>query len=245
MAFISTALTVLALVVAWTTFRLERFSSRRHDIAGARAVVSAVQRGMTEGMPELDARYQGWGEIYFTTVYDRRTALLRANQAAKAVEARGWDQVFVVPTEPLALLATTASDLISQETIFAANFALWRVKVFNQFVDAQSAFNARHAAEIMDQSTSQKRLLALAVAARGISEGMHFDGIGSAGSAEGWYTRLKDAVESDIKRLREMEEEGFWTWRRGSRHLVVGDVLAMVLAAVVIIAGVVFLAFRS
>jgi hypothetical protein len=48
----------------------------------------------------------------------------------------GVDQVFVVPTEPLAKLATTApqNGLIDVATVAVANFALWRVHVFNQLV---------------------------------------------------------------------------------------------------------------
>jgi hypothetical protein len=62
------------------------------------------------------------------------------------------DQVFVVPTEPLARLATTppSPGLISQDTVAAANTALWRLHVFNQLVGLQTAFNAGCVGEVGD-----------------------------------------------------------------------------------------------
>src|SRR5687767_7119392 len=98
MAFASTALTAFAIVVAWAIFRLERFTSRRRDIAGARAVLTGVQRGMIEGLP--GDPQAGWGELYFATVYDVPKALARAKEAGDAVTGRrSWESVFVVPTE--------------------------------------------------------------------------------------------------------------------------------------------------
>jgi hypothetical protein len=235
-AFVSTALTAFAIVVAWAIFRLERFASRRRDIAGARAVLAAVQRGMIEGLP--GDPQSAWGEAYFAEVYDFATAVARAKEAGAAVtNRRAWESVFSVPTEPLAVLATSSTDLISSETIFAANVALWRVRVFNQLVRVQDDFNARHASEFVQGDPP--RLAALADATRELSFGLHFHGIGQAGTDEGWYGRLKRAVAADVERLGALGREGLWTPRRGERHLIAGDVLAALVAAAVIVGAVV------
>jgi hypothetical protein len=76
--------------------------------------------------------------------------------------------------------------LISEETVFAANFALWRVMIFNQYVQQQALFNALHAAEILDPATTDDRLMTLGVAAGNLSEGLHLDGIGQANADGGW-----------------------------------------------------------
>jgi len=219
-------LAALALGVAWLIFRLERWATRRRENDAALSILLAFQRGIAEGMPELGENYKGWGEIYFSTIYDARTALKRGLDHADAVEKFAWEQVYVVPTESLELLATTTlgGDLISEETIFAANFALWRVHVFNQLVDAQTAFNMRHAAEILDEHTSSVRRSTIAQAAQEIGVGIHSAGIGGAGAPGGWYDRLTKAVEADVKRLRGLQS---WSWwRAGERHLAVADVLA-------------------
>jgi hypothetical protein len=195
-----------------------------------------VQRGIVEGLP--DQEIPGWGEIYFSTIYDGREALRRSVATRAAVENREWDQVFVVPTAPLELLATTSGGgLISEETVFAANFALWRVMVFNQHVQQQGLFNALHAAEILDPVTTAERLTTLGVAAGDLSEGLHLDGIGHANADGGWYDRLKKAVASDIERLGELAAEPWWH-HGGERHLLVGDIgVAVVwLAALVLVA---------
>lgn len=211
-----------AVLVAWVVFRLERAASRQRERGAAREVLLAVQRGIVEGLP--DQGIPGWGEIYFSTIYDGREALRRSVATRAAVEQRNWDQVFVVPTAPLELLATTSGGgLISEETVFAANFALWRVMVFNQYVQQQGLFNALHAAEILDPATTEERLRTLGIAAGNLSEGLHLDGIGHANAEGGWYDRLKKAVASDIDRLGELSAERWWRYG-GERHLLFGDV---------------------
>jgi hypothetical protein len=230
-------LALAAIVVAWMVFRVERTASRRDHLVGARNVLIAVHRGMIEGLPEQDI--PGWGEIYFKQIYDGRTGLVRGLQSRKDVESRNWDQVFVVPTEPLELLATATGggELISEETIFAANFALWRVKVFNQFVWAQTRFNVEHGAEIIDPATSRDRLTTLGIVASTISEGIHIDGIGKAAEPSGWYGRLKTAVAADIARLDYLLDAPWWRYR-GERRFLIADaavfVLCMMLAALAV-----------
>ena len=109
------------------------------------------------------------------------------------------------------MLATRdlVGDLISEETVFAANFALWRVEVFNQLVRAQTDFNMRHAVEIFDDKLDTDRRTVIAEAAQEISVGLHIGGIGRAGEAGGWYQRLTESVHADTERLRRMRH---WRW---------------------------------
>jgi hypothetical protein len=132
-----------------------------------------------------------------------------------------------VPTQPLELLATSpgGGELISEETIFAANFALWRVGVFNHLVEKQTRFNERHAAEIADVALTQGRREAIARAAEETNIGLHRDGIGEAASENGWWNRLTSAVALNIETLAQMEHERWWR-HRGEGHLLLGDVLA-------------------
>jgi hypothetical protein len=223
-------LALAAIGVAWIVFRVERAAHRRDQLRGARNVLLAVQRGIVEGLPEQ--QIPGWGEVYFKQVYDPRTGFLRAQQSRKAVEGRDWDQVFVVPTEPLELLATTTigGELISEETIFAANFALWRVHVFNQFVWMQTLFNVQHGAEIVDPATSRERLTTLGVVASQFSEGIHLNGVGNANDPNGWYGRLKTAVAADVEHLDDLLGAPWWRYRE-ERRLLFGDAAVFVLAA--------------
>lgn len=230
MALVSVLLTTVALVVAWILFRLERGAARRRDIAAAKATLIAVKRGVLEGMPELGLTFQGWGSVYFSVVYDVRAALDRGVEARTLVERGGSYQVYPVPSEPLELLSTSPSggELISEETVFAANFALWRVAVFNHLVDKQTRFNERHAAEIADPSISAARRSVIARAAEELNIGLHLDGIGEAAKEDGWWTRLTRAVEENIAALEQANRERWWQ-RADERHLLIGDGLAAIL----------------
>jgi hypothetical protein len=218
--------TASAVVLAWLTFRLERGASRQRDRAAALAVLRAVQQGIVEGLPGQ----RGWGEFYFATIYDSRETQRRALETRGMVEKHGWDQVFVVPTAPLELLATSNhGGLISEETVFAANLALWRVEIFNQLVQQQAMFNAVHAPEILDRNTTGDRLTILGIVAGNLSQGIHADGIGRANAEGGWYDRLKKAVAADVERLGEAAQEPWW---RSEPRLLVGDLVVLLLVAI-------------
>jgi hypothetical protein len=124
------------------------------------------------------------------------------------VNQRRADQVFVVPAEPLAKLATTAphDGVIARTTVAAANFALWRVHVFNQLAGQLTDFNARHVVEITSKVTSQMRRDELANAAAGLSEVVHGYGIGPAWSLpdgkRGWYGALVDQIDQNMRDLQ-------------------------------------------
>jgi hypothetical protein len=106
--------------------------ARRTD--AAYGTLRAVHYGMVQGLTPGQAI--GWGQVYFANDYSHVQALERARETWDVVMEGGVDQVFVVPTEPLAKLATSAPQdgLIDVATVAVANFALWRVHVFNQLV---------------------------------------------------------------------------------------------------------------
>ena len=161
---------VVALALAWTTFRLERFGARQREVYGARALLMAVNQALVS---DEEGLHRGWGQIYFTTVYTPGDSLIEVGQRAKRqAEMGAFDQVFVVPTEPLEKLATTdaAGDLISEETVAAANFGLWRVHVFNQLVLQQTVFNALTHSELVNAETTEARKNAIAESATRISQ---------------------------------------------------------------------------
>jgi hypothetical protein len=122
------------LLLAWFAFRYERHRRWRDAVDAAYGTLRAVHYGMVQGLTPGQAI--GWGQVYFANDYNHAQALERARETWDVVMEGGVDQVFVVPTEPLAKLATTApqNGLIDVATVAVANFALWRVHVFNQLV---------------------------------------------------------------------------------------------------------------
>ena len=239
-------MTALALAVAWFAFRVERASSRRRDIQAARAALVAVKRGMVEGRPAGGDPYFGWGTIYFGNEYNAVTAYNAGLDAARLVEQGGSYQVFAVPSAPLERLATAGGvgDLISEETIFAANFALWRVGVFNQLVEKQTAFNVQHAAEISDDSLPAGTRKAISLAAQELNIALHLDGIGLAARPDGWFGGLTAAVNDDVARLDSMAATPWWHYSH-DRHLMVVDVFVVALVVVIAILGALNLVGRN
>jgi hypothetical protein len=197
------ALVGIALAIALYAFQVAH--SRRRDLEAARAVLRGVEHGMV----------RGWGEWFFSTVYTEEGAKQRAFQDAENVQRRGYGQVFLVPNESLASLVNSpaAGDLIDTEAVEAASLALYWVGVFNQLVQQQTDFNARHLAEIRDETLSAERRDALASAAFSISHMIHGSGVASANAEEGWYRNLCDRVEANIRELDEMARRPWW-WQR-------------------------------
>jgi hypothetical protein len=192
-------LPALALALAWATFRVNRSSGQKTALSSAQALLRAVRDGMIQG----PSGGPGWGELYFSKVYTLEVHGERTEETRQRIMSRHFDQVFVVPAEPLRLLATASPDPISPRTVAAANTALWRVEVFNQLVFAQTAFNAEIAAELTDRCTTESGREDLAEAAALLSGMVHGDGIGGANAPGGWYRELKDAVESNINELEQ------------------------------------------
>ena len=226
---VGAALALLGLAFGWALYRLERTASRRRDIDAARSSLHALQRGVFSSDDE-----SGWGDLYFVHGYDDAGALERAAQDAEAILGNGFNQVFVVPAEPLLVIAASpsAGDLISDETIRCANFGLWKIGVFNQLVQAQTEWNVRHLVEINDRETPALRRNALAQAAVSLSHLLHLQGIGQPNIEGGWYYRLKSAVQRDLDRLTR-ERSQVWT-RREWWH-VLGDALALMVVVGVIV----------
>jgi hypothetical protein len=164
-ALVGLFLTSAAIALAWLLYRLDRMHARHRDLDGALAVVRGVKRGMVE---RVDGDV-GWAEHYFATVYtgdpgDPELDKRLEEAWASVVERRSPMQVFPVPLAPLQLLVSSP-DLVSDETVFIANVALWRIGVFNQYVRIQEDFNARLAPEIHDPHLDEDRRKAIGHAA--------------------------------------------------------------------------------
>jgi hypothetical protein len=216
-------LAVLGLTLAWTTFRIGHDASTRRETAAARGLLTAVRAGIVE-----HDGGKSWGEAYLSTRYTDADAAARAMLASEGVARGTFDQVFVVPTEPLELLARAApaEGFISVDTVAAANIALWRLHVFNQLVGQQTLFNALHVDEIVDSGTPRERKAALADAARAISFSVHRHGIGMANAERGWYRKLKDGLQRDIDALLRREAEPWWRRALSEPPYAVVDVVA-------------------
>jgi hypothetical protein len=225
-------LAAVALVLTWSVFRLERFARQQSAISAARSVLQAVLSGMVAGFGEQP----GWGEMYFGDPYTPVRLQQQASEAQRVVfHERRFAQVLEVPTQPVAAVATAAypADLLLEQTRFAANTALWRLRVFNQLVGVQTSFNTRHAVEVANADTPPQRLHELAEASARIALMLHGDGIGHAGAHDGWYGALKDSLQRNVRHLDDLR--GFrWSGYRREPLLALADlaVLAAFAAAV-------------
>src|SRR5947209_5468704 len=112
---LGSALTVVSLAFAWLLYQLQRAADRRQQIGTARSVLRAVESGLTGK--------EGWGHVFFENEWIGEALGERANNDFNAVLDGRVNQVFEVPTEPLATLvgSPAAGDLIHRDTIAAAN----------------------------------------------------------------------------------------------------------------------------
>ena len=150
-------MTAGAILLAWFVFRYDRHVKYRDALEAAEGTLQAAWYGMVQGLTAGQA--VGWGQLYFSNEYDDAAALARARQTHDDVMEGRLEEVFVVPVEPLARLATSAPQegFIENATVATANFALWRIQIFNQLVNQLTDFNAMHADEIMSANTEQAR----------------------------------------------------------------------------------------
>jgi hypothetical protein len=145
----------------------------------------------------------GWAELFFTTVYTNAADDPEVEVRVKLTysSARDGDpyQVFPVPLAPLELLVSSpaTAGLISDETVFIGNFALWRMRIFNEYVRMQTDFNARFIPELHDSDLPSRRREAIAEGAAWISRQLHVYGIGQA-NAEGFGCTRASRVRSTM-----------------------------------------------
>jgi hypothetical protein len=206
----------VAIIIYWR----QRLVSKRRVLATLRAV--------RDGMIKWKAE-RGWGDRHFGTAYSEPEAETRARQDFDAIMEKTYAQNFRVPTEPLAALIQRPDALITSGTVEAVNIALWRIGVFNQLVQQQTDFNARHLAEIIHSNLPDERRRDLAEAARRISVMLHRDAIGDAS----WYQDLKAALTANIETL----ESRWWT-KPGLCCLVIGGITLPIAVAALILAAI-------
>jgi hypothetical protein len=215
-------LAAAAIALAWLIYRLERLHARHRELDAALAVVSGVKRGMVDGIGD-DA---GWAELYFAIIYtdapNDQEADRQNRNAYEAVQNRWTMQVFPVPLAPLELLVASPG-LVSDDTVFLASWALWKMQTFNQWVRMQADFNARHAVEIRNPHLDRDRREQIAGAAAWISDQIHVYGIDRANAEGGWYARLKVALDADIARLSTDRKKGLFDYPTDQLWLLAGD----------------------
>jgi hypothetical protein len=187
----------------------------------------------------------GWGEYYFTNVYDEEAAKDRARQSRDKAKLRTLDYVLVVPTEPLARLATAVPrpGLIESQTVAVASVALWRVQAFNQLARSLGDVLTMNAVEITSAETDDDRRADLANAVASLSLFVHLDGVGQAGAEHpdgtvGWYRALVTVVAFNIRNLEALQHSARWRWLREWPYVGIDTVVAAGLIAVVALVAV-------
>lgn len=184
-------LVAAGIIVAAAVYRHQKSDSASRDLRSTLADLQAIRAGVTN-----------WGDLYFTTDYSAEGVTEARAQLdyAAVMELASPGQIFRVPTDPLVSLIqrSETSPLISQATMQAVNDALWCLGKFNQLVEQQSAFNARHFHEFADPELPQTKRQALAEAARWISIMIHGWTIGNAS----WYQDLVNALDANIAGLQ-------------------------------------------
>lgn len=237
-------LTAAAFALAWFSFRYERLRRRRSAVDAAYGALQAAYQGMVQGVPHgivegegEGGQPAGWTELYFSTVYTEEAARTRATEMADTVMNMNYDQVFVVPTEPLAHLATlaTESGFVEPATVAAANTALWKVQTFNQLVAQLTGFYTTHGPEIVDPDTPDGRRKALAEVVWRFGYVLHRHAIGEANLAGGWYRRFSDALSRNIAALERLRKDR-WQWLREWPY-VIGDLVVAGLVIAVVVAA--------
>jgi hypothetical protein len=198
---VAACITLVSLAAAFGLYFAQRADSKKRDIDAALGMLEAVRNGMPR-----------WSDEYFANTFDATNPdqLVRLRQHAeedrKAVLAGAYRQVFLVPTAPLVALLEqpSAGDLISKETIEAANVALWQLGIFNQLAQQQTDFNTSHAAAIASGTPAERE--PLAAASFRISYALHEKGIGAAL----WYRDLLGALGANIEALQARRREVHW-----------------------------------
>lgn len=204
-------LALVGITLAILLYALERAWERRKEIQGVLGVMRAVRDGLEPG----DADTFGWTSAFDYDWGPGKALDDRANEDYDAVKQGGYNQVFEneVPTAPLEALIVGpgAGELVKPRTIEAVNQALFQIGVFNQLVRQQTEFWGQHLAEIADENLSPARREAIAKAARMQSRMLHQGGIGVANADAGWFQSLKDALDDNLKYLKDLTATPWWS----------------------------------
>lgn len=181
----SDILLILGFAVAIGIYVATQRTATRQRRASTMAHLKGVKATMT-----------AWGDSYFTTGYVGTAVQDRAKLDYNRVLQGGSTQNYKAPTEPLVTLMQPPGDgwPIEQRTVVAAGVALQRMTVFNQMVEQQTDFNARHATEFgIDDATRRQRL---AEGADRISQRIH-----TVIGDRAWYLELVAALDANIALL--------------------------------------------
>jgi hypothetical protein len=146
---------------------------------------------------------ESWGAKYFVGRWTEEKAAEAGQHHREMLLERKYEQVLVVPSEPLTALVASplAGDLVSEETIYAANLALWHIAGFNQLVLQHTWMLASALFEINRPNTAEEDLIGIATAIGAQTTLLHRRGVGEPDEPGGWYRRLRTAVNADIGRL--------------------------------------------
>ena len=193
-------LVTISLVVTLFVFLAQKAS----DAESLRQSALAVLEGAREGIDE-------WAGRHFGIDYSGEKGDHRAANDYDMVIGRNYQQYFPVPPEPLVNIIEQPDEgrYIAVATIKAVNVALWRVSHFNMAVNQNANFVARHASEILGDSTSPEQREAIAWRARSISKGIFKGAIGDGK----WYSDLIAALDMNIKALEALGRRRWWQLR--------------------------------
>ena len=161
----------------------------------------ATLRGVRNGIAP-------WGPAHFSTDYSGQVGLNRARLDHDQIMQHGYMQNYLVPTEPLVAIIEQRDEgrFIDVATIEAVNVALWRIGQFNQLVQQQTDFNARHAAAISGSEISQQERQAIALASERISVEIHGIAIGDSR----WFATLMSRLNENASAVEAIGRRRWW-----------------------------------
>jgi len=211
-------LAVLALALGWLLFRIDRASRRRDELKNARTQLEGV-RSTYELL-----------DLYFTFDWDDKRATERADGLKTTLNAGSMEAIHpVTHVDSIRNLVASpyAGTLIDSDLVKTANEALWRIGVFNSYVDLHTQMLATHHPMLAAASQPEKDAIVDSMALE--FKILHFAGVASPSALGGWYQRLKNEVSANLARL---DCDLRWfpgaVYPRGEALLLVfGDVIAL------------------
>jgi len=208
----------VTLALAWFVYRWERDERRKTALRATEKTLLAVREAVAS-----------WGKLYFEKLYDADAIEQVGRHYGRLTLKGSREQVLVVPREPIELLLMDAGrgGSLSGATLKAANYALWRIDVFNQLVIQQTELTTKYLLEIKKPFWVRPvHRLAIRRAIVDQARMLHRFGIGMANTAGGWYYELERAITDDIAAISaQLNERAMFSGRKS-----VVDVLAVGLA---------------